>query len=254
MTYISLLLLTLFFAPAETAAQSDVHLIHTYEQDVTGDGENELLELKGKLFAPDGVYYQDIWVDISSPSTDNTWRINYGGGYDPVLQFADLTHNGVTDILYQSPTGGSGGLYTSQLNQWEKDDFIELPLPTEQPVKGEFMDGFKVSVQLLPKEDPIILDVSGQKEEYIRLKLYDDQGQLLEPTTLMIDPVAFFEVMEVESEQQEGLKSFQQISGAYHADQIGTVESVWIYDKKDKWILLDTTLQTDLPRIEEPAK
>ncbi|WP_152655002.1 hypothetical protein [Oceanobacillus sp. CFH 90083] len=248
MAYISLLLLTLFFAPAE-ADHNDAILIHTYEEDVTGDGEAELLELKGKLFAADGVYYQDIWVDISSPSSDKTWRINYGGGYDPELQFADLTHNGVMDILYQSPTGGSGGLYTSQLNQWEKGDFIELPLPVEQPVKGEFMDDFKVSVQLLPKEEPILLDVSGQKEEYIRLNLYNDQGKLLEPTTLMIDPVAFFEVIELEEENQPGLKSFQQISGAYHADQIGTVESTWIYDK-DEWILLETTLQTELPRLE----
>lgn len=251
MVYISLLFLTLFFAPAE-ATPNDGILIHTYEEDVTGDGEVELLELKGKLFAEDGVYYQDIWVDISSHSSDKTWRINYGGGYDPELQFADLTHNGVTDILYQSPTGGSGGLYTSQLNQWEKDNFIELPLPVEQPVKGEFINDFKVSVQLLPKEPPIIFDVSGQKEEYIRLKLYNDQGQLLEPTTLMIDPVAFFEVIDLEDKNEAGLKSYQQISGAYHADRIGTVESIWVYDK-DKWILLKTTLQTDLPHIDDSA-
>lgn len=252
MAYISLLFLTLFFAPAE-ATPNDGILIHTYEEDVTGDGETELLELKGKLFAEDGVYYQDIWVDISSPSSDKSWRINYGGGYDPELQFADLTHNDITDILYQSPTGGSGGLYTSQLNQWEKDDFIELPLPTEQPVKGEFMDDFQVSVQLLPKKAPIILDVSGQKEEYNRLKLYNEQGKLLEPTALMIDPVAFFEVIELADKNQTGLKSFQQISGAYHADQIGTVESIWNYDK-EKWILLETTLQTDRPRLEESAR
>ncbi|MFD1413435.1 hypothetical protein [Oceanobacillus jeddahense] len=251
MAYISLLFLALFFAPAE-AASNDAMLIHTYEEDVTGDGEKEQLELKGKLFAADGVYYQDIWVDISSPSSDKTWRINYGGGYDPELQFADLTHNGVVDILYQSPTGGSGGLYTSQLNQWDKDDFIELPLPIEQPVQGEFMDDFRVSVQLLPKEDPIILDVSGQKEEYIRLKLYNDQGKLLEPTTLMIDPVAFFDIINLDGENQKGLKSFQQISGAYHADGIGTVESIWVYDD-DKWMLLETNLQTDLPRLDSTS-
>lgn len=132
-------------------------------------------------------------------------------GYDPELQFADLTHNGVVDILYQSPTGGSGGLYTSQLNQWDKDDFIELPLPIEQPVQGEFMDDFRVSVQLLPKEDPIILDVSGQKEEYIRLKLYNDQGKLLEPTTLMIDPVAFFDIINLDGENQKVLKAFSKL-------------------------------------------
>ncbi|WP_193065445.1 hypothetical protein [Oceanobacillus oncorhynchi] len=251
MAYISLLFLALFFAPAE-AASNDAMLIQTYEEDVTGDGEKELLELKGKLFAADGVYYQDIWVEISSPSTDKTWRINYGGGYDPELHFADLTHNGVMDILYQSPTGGSGGLYTSQLNQWEKDDFIELPLPIEQPVKGEFMDGFRASIQLLPNEDPIILDVSGQKEEYIRLKLYDEQGKLLEPTTLMIDPVAFFDIIDLDDEGQKGLKSFQQISGAYHADGIGTVESIWMYDE-EKWMLLETDLQTDLPRLDNSS-
>ncbi|GIO24955.1 hypothetical protein [Oceanobacillus sp. J11TS1] len=248
MAYISLLFLALFFTPAE-ANQDNITLIHTYEEDVTGDGEIELLELKGKLFAEDGAYYQEIWVEITSPSSDKVWRINYGGGYEPELQFADLTQNGVADILYQSPTGGSGGLYTSQLNQWEKDEFIEIPLPTNQPIEGEFMDNFRISIQLLPKETPIILDVSGRKEEYLRLKLYDDRGNLLEPTSLMIDPVAFFEVTEFEKENQIGLKSLQQISGAYHADGIGTVESSWVYDK-DKWILLETTLKTELPRLE----
>lgn len=74
----------------------------------------------------------------------------------------------------------------------------------------------------------------------------------MEPTTLMIDPVAFFEVIDLEDKNEAGLKSYQQISGAYHADRIGTVESIWVYDK-DKWILLKTALQTDLPHIDDSA-
>lgn len=247
MTYISLLFLTLLFTQPDNTLKEPV-IIQTYEEDVTGNGNKEQLELKGILFSEEGKYFQSIWMDITSPSSNQTWRIDYGGGYEPELQFTDLTGNGIKDIFYQSPTGGSGGLYTSKLHEWQKESFVSLPLPTNQPVKGEFMDHFQVSIQLIPNEDPVILNVSHQKEEYTRLKLYNDEGELLAPTMLMIDPVAFFKIIELEEEKRPGLISYQQISGAYHADHIGTIESTWVYHK-DKWILLHTTLKTELPYV-----
>lgn len=95
-------LLLLFAFPinafaAETAPEEGI-LIETYQVDVTGDGENDTIELKGKLFAPDAQYYQDIWAEVRA-SDGKEWKISYGGGYEPKLQFIDLNHDGIKDIF-----------------------------------------------------------------------------------------------------------------------------------------------------------
>lgn len=226
---------TITFA-AETAPDSI--LIETYQADVTGDGENNTIELKGKLFAPDAQYYQDIWAEIRS-SDKEEWKINYGGGYEPKLQFIDLDHDGIKDIFYQSPTGGSGGLYTSFLHTLANQELKEIPLPEQRYVSGNFEENFQVIIEIVPNGKPIVMDVKDHAEDYIRLGIYDKKGNLLKPTSLMIDPIAFYEPISISESKGYGLKSYQQISGAYHADRLGTIETLW-YFENGEWIILQT--------------
>ncbi|WP_010647233.1 hypothetical protein [Oceanobacillus massiliensis] len=237
MKYLFLLFMVI---PTHTFAAEapDATLIETYQADVTGDGENETIQLKGKLFSPDASYYQDIWAEVTS-SHDDSWRINYGGGYEPKLEFIDLNHDGIMDIFYQSPTGGSGGLYTSNLHTLAGGKSIEIELPEQAYITGRFEDDFLVTIEIIPDGKPIVMDVEDRKEDYIRLGIYDEKGKLLQPTPLMIDPIAFYEPVLISKSKGAGLKSYQQISGAYHADQLGTVETLWYYEN-GKWIILQT--------------
>ena len=213
-------------------------IIETYESDVTGDGQDEKIELKGVLFSEDASYYREIWAEITTPHNEH-WKITYGGGYDPVLQFIDLNHDKINDIFYQSPTGGSGGLYTYQLNTLANEQLTDIPLPEQRFVKGEFKDNFNVAIQITPEGKPIIVDVKDRKDDYIRLGIYDTEGNLLKPKSVMIDPIAFFEPVLISKSKGYGLKSYQQISGAYHADQLGTIETLWYYENNE-WIILQT--------------
>ena len=213
-------------------------LIETYESDVTGDGQNEVIKLNGILFSPDTKYYRDIWADVTDPEGES-WKINYGGGYDPTIQFVDLNHDKINDMLYQSPTGGSGGLYTSFLHTLANDKLVEIPLPEQHYVKGQFEENFTVTIELTPNEKPIVMDVKSRAADYIRLGIYNKEGKLLTPTPLMIDPIAFFEPIKISEDKGYGLKSYQQISGAYHADQLGTIETLWYYEN-NQWIILQT--------------
>lgn len=252
MLYFLSLLLTLPIVSPVAEQPSDPISIHSYHEDVTGDGQSDTIDLKGELFAPDGQYYQHIWADITD-ANNHSWTIPYGGGYEPSIQFVDLNHDNQNDIFYQSATGGSGGLYTSKLHTIENNQLIEIPLPNNQPIERKFIDDFKASITLLPGEAPIIIDLSDRKDEYIRLNIYDENGNLLEPTSLMIDPVAMFEPVNLSERNGYGLKSYQQISGAYHADGIGVVESLWYYEK-GKWKLLKTTWKSDNPTEESPKE
>lgn len=212
--------------------------IHTYKEDVTGDGQKETILLKAVPFSYDSAYYQKIWSVIKNPHSKNL-KIQYGGGYEPTLQFYDLNHDKVTDIFFQSPTGGSGGLYNYQLNTIKDGKIKDIPLPVQRYVKGKFIKNFKAVLSLTPRSRAIFINVRDRADDYIRLGIYNKDGDLIKPTSLMIDPIAFYEPVLISKSKGYGLKSYQQISGAYHADQLGTVETLWYYEK-GKWIILTT--------------
>ncbi|WP_067730834.1 hypothetical protein [Oceanobacillus damuensis] len=237
-----LLFLLLLISPAAALVSEtdsrDTMVIENYQADVTGDGENETIELKGKLFSPEAQYYQDIWAEITATAGAD-WKVSYGGGYEPELQFIDLNHDDIIDIFYQSPTGGSGGLYTYNLSSFAHGKMSEIELPEQLYVNGQFEEDFKVKIEIVPNGKPIIMDVKDRSEDYVRLGIYDEAGSLLKHTPIMIDPIAFFAPLLISDSKGYGLKSYQQISGAYHADQLGTIETLWYYER-GKWIILKT--------------
>lgn len=223
---------------ADENKHSELKVIKTYEEDITGNGLKEIIELKGILFSSDSNYYRDIKAVITS-SENQTWEISYMGGYDPTLKFIDINHDKVNDIFFQSATGGSGGLYQFHIHTLVKNKLSEIPLPKQPFVKGKFLDNFRIEINISPDIETTIIDISKRKSEYIRLGIYSQDGKLLKSTSAMVDPIAFLEPIFISKSKGYGLKSYQQISGAYHADRLGTVESLWYYDR-DKWILLQT--------------
>lgn len=210
-------------------ATESVQTLLEYRHDVTGDGKPEKITVYGIPFETGSGFLREIWAIIEL-NNGETLRIDYEGGYEPKLEFADLNHDNVDDILFSSPTGGSGGLYNYALHTVKDNKLEEIPLPSPLPIESSFQDNFKASIKIPGIEETIILDVSDRKEEYIRLGLYQKNGLLNEPMELMLDPIAMFEVIEIEGKEGYGLKSFRQVSGAYHADQLGRVEAEWYYE------------------------
>lgn len=222
------------FAAEETPEAS---IIKEYEEDVTGDGIKETILLYGTLLSHDSAYYRDIYAVVETKSNQK-WKIQYKGGYEPEIEFYDLTHNGINNMLFQSATGDSGGLYHYSLHTIEGNKVKEIDLPS-QIVHGQFINDFQTKLIITPRTKPIILDLKDRAEEYIRLNIYNEKGQLLKNKSLMIDPITFFESILISKSKGYGLKSYQQINGAYHADLLGTVETIWYYENK-KWIILQT--------------
>jgi hypothetical protein len=212
--------------------------LDSFEADVTGDGQNEEIILRGIPFSTDSNYYRDVWAEITN-ELDQTWTISYEGGYEPTLQLVDLNGDGIKDIFYQSATGGSGGLHHYQLSSLRNSELHEIPLPVQEYLEGAFDDDFTVLFRLSPSHKPTEIDVSDRSEEYIRLGIYDKNGKLLEQKSVMIDPIAFYDPTLISKSKGYGLKSYQQVSGAFHADQLGTVETLW-YFENGEWIILQT--------------
>ncbi|WP_330949705.1 hypothetical protein [Virgibacillus sp. MG-45] len=223
---------------AQKREKNNMQILQTYQEDVTGNGLKERIQLKGSLFSPESKYYQTINTTIQTKD-NNHWTITYDGGYDPTLTFIDLNHDRIADIFFQSATGGSGGIYQSKLHTLAANTLTEIPLPKLAYVSGEFQDNFSLKLSLFPQKEPFLINAKNRADEYIRLGLYNKKGKLLKKQNLMFDPIAFYEPIFINKEKGYGLKSYQQVSGAYHADQLGTIETIWYYDN-NKWINLKT--------------
>ncbi|WP_064468652.1 hypothetical protein [Lederbergia galactosidilytica] len=219
----------LFTFSFTTSAAEQSKAILEYKYDVTGDGKLDEIMVYGLPFKGDSPYYEKVWAEITT-SEGKKLKIDYEGGYEPKLDFADLNHDGVKDILYSSATGGSGGLYNYALHTAKGGEIKEIPLPTPLAIQGQFDQDFVAVIEIPGLEKPIILDLWNRRKDYISIGLYQKNGQLNEPTELMIDPIAFFEVIKIEGKDGYGLKGYRQISGAYHADQLGIVETEWYYE------------------------
>ncbi|SHG86832.1 hypothetical protein [Ornithinibacillus halophilus] len=212
--------------------------IETYQEDVTGDGHKEELMLKGTLFSSDSEYYRDLQLIITTHK-NKSWEINYNGGYKPKLKFMDLNHDSVNEILFQSATGGNGGVHHYNLHTLIQYKLLEIPLPKQEYVSGEFKEDFQVEIKFSPVSDPTLVNVEKNASHYAKRGIYNREGQLLKKTSVIVDPIAYFEPFYISESKGYGLKSFQQISGTDHSDQLGTIESLWYYER-DKWIIVQS--------------
>ncbi|SFA92048.1 hypothetical protein SAMN04488072_103275 [Lentibacillus halodurans] len=225
-------------AASEEDNQPSSQQLAEHHKDVTDDSTEETIELEGLLFAPDSDYYAEIWAAISD-NDGQEWEILYEGGYEPDIQFYDLNHDGVKDIFYQSATGGNGGLHHYQLHTLKNKQLQEIPLPKQEYLHAEFKDNFQAEIQIDHEQEPNVVNIKDRSSEYVQLGIYDENGKLIDNTSPLIAPIAFFEPVEISERKGYGLKSHQQISGAYQADELGTVETLWYYEN-DKWIILKT--------------
>lgn len=235
-----LLTLTLTFAiPLSAASEPDNQKtieIATYHEDVTGDGQKEEIKLKGIRFGQDSNYFHNVWADIKGPQTKQ-WKIVYEGGYNPSLQFKDLNHDGVNDVLYQNTENETKALHHYQFNTLKDEKLEKIQVPESYTITGEFKQNFKASLLLDPSKDPIIIDIKDHAATHIQQGIYDKSGKLLRQKQLTVDPITYFEPTFISKSKGFGLKSYQQVNGYNHQDKLGSIRALWYYED-GKWIKL----------------
>lgn len=224
------------YAGEEAAPANSI--IKTYKEDVNGDGKKEKIVLKGIPYKQGDIYYKKIWSEIALPN-HSTIKINYSPGLRPKIEFIDLNHDGIKDMLGSSATGGSGGINNYHLDTIKNHQAVTIPLPPHLNLQGQFENNFKAMVNIAETKETIHLNVNNHKKEYVQTGLYQENGTLNEPTELMIDHVAIYKLVKIQGKKGYGLRSYRQISGAYHADLLGVLTATW-YFENGKWNLMKT--------------
>lgn len=205
------------------------------EQDVTGDSKPDHIFIKGQPYDEGAGFLKEIKLEVQA-SNGKTYSKDLEGGYEPAIMFEDLNHDNVKDMFISIPTGGSGGLSHYYLYTLKDFDLKDLGIPEGLVTTSQFQDDYKATLEIQNTGQTFEFDLKDRKKEYNRLGLYHN-GKLNEPTELMIDPYGSMKPVLLKNGQY-GLRAVQGVSGAYHADGIGYIESLWFYEN-GKWVLQD---------------
>lgn len=244
MTFLKLVLITMLtiqptFTANGLAKEKDAVLINTYQADVTGDGLLEDIDLMGVPFSQDGDYYHNIWAEIRSKDQDDErWRVDYGDGYEPQIQFIDANHDNVQDILYQS-SSNKKGLGKQKLHTFASNKQLEISLPKLKYISGKFIDDYKADLKITPNAKPIQIILQNRSDAYIQSGVYGKDGKLKKSKSLLLNTPDYYVPVKLTDNKGYGLRSYKQVGGISNEDHLGTIESLWYYTD-GKWVVLQT--------------
>lgn len=204
--------------------------------DVTGDGKDDLIEIKGNPYEEGEQFLKEIKLHISA-SNGKEYKAELDGGYNPYVQFVDLNHDAVKDIYVSVETGGSGGITNDYLYTLKDFQLTDLTVPDPLVINGQFHNGYKASITIQETGKSVTFDLRNRGSEYEKSGLFIN-GMLSEPTELMVDTYSVLKPVLLDG-KFHGLVGNQAISGAYHTDWIANVESTWVYEN-GKWTVKDT--------------
>jgi hypothetical protein len=245
-----LLLVVIAFFLMSVTAITGVHAIEEkaktvtiskHESDVTGDGINESIQLKGVPYEDEENYLKEIYIDIST-TDDKQYKIPLESGSKASLKLVDLNQDGVKDLFSNVLTGGSGGITLNYLYTFK--DFItkELIVPEPLEIASTFENGYKAKITIGQTGKTYLFDLKDRKKYYKKLGLYY-KGRLNEPTELTVNDFHSLKPVKLTSGEMM-LEGVQRITGIANADTIAFVESTWKYGD-GKWNLTNTSVHTN---------
>jgi hypothetical protein len=169
--------------------------------------------------------------------------IRFPGGYEPKMQFCDFTGERVADVFVTSATGGSGGIINFYLATFVGNVARQLPTPPPLTISGRFLDDYKVLIEVKETRQRTVISVADKKQQYESEGLYRN-GKLVKPTTILPNDYSTMEPIDRNRNGICELRGIQRIAGAYNADTIAYVTSIWGFERaRRRWALLRSIIQ-----------
>lgn len=231
-----ILIFYLFFISSTKANDSSHHIIHSYQEDITGDGLHETIHLNGELLSEKSSYYRKIWISIQSPFS-NEWKVPLKSGYEPEIKFIDLNGDQINDIFFINKRDEN--IYQYELYTVANGKIKNIPLPKQQYIYARYKQNFKIGLKLSPYHEEKEIDISLHKNDYIRGEIYENDGRLLDEVKPYITPLLSLEPVILNEEKGYGLKSVHELKRFDGGHTIGRIETLWYY-KNNVWIILQS--------------
>ncbi len=237
-------------AAAEPLPESDsgYEVIESGEADVLGRGTPQQVQLLGKKVGFGTAFYKDVYLNVmEGEAIISSLPLDQMSGYYGVrkaLFFGDFTGDQVPEVFVSLPTGGSGGLINYRLVTWQ--DGQGLLLFSAAQNRGlactlTSANDWRLQVRTEQGGATLFLDGAVRRAEYRRLGYFDEQGNVLKPLPAFVAPFGWLEPEDRDGDGHYLLRGWQQLSGAYRADQLGWIESLWRYEN-GTWNILNVNL------------
>ncbi len=235
-------------------------LLATAYGDVDGDGQEEKVLLMGNKFSNDSHYYTKLYLLVRDMKTDNikgAIRPSIAGGYDCSLRLADVTGNGVDDILIAAPTGGSGGIVAYRIIDFTDNQPREIFTAEDNQgvqIGGNYLPDYKVRITFGDKGKEVIMSVPTDLGFYGYLNVYDEDGDLLKdyyhPYGQYLSGLL---LLDTDGDGVAEVITTQRIVGLNNTDTLGYVRAVWRYTAA-AWQLDNYIFQSKLDSLGHGAE
>jgi hypothetical protein len=214
------------------------------EADVTGDGKEEVILLKGVPYQQEDSFLKKIYIEISA-SNGHTYTLPLESGSKASLQLADINQDRVQDLFASVLTSGSEGIvntYSFSLKNFEQTS-LAVPEPLE--MDSHFLNGYQAEIKLAKTGKSYVFDLKERKKYYKKLGLYY-KDRLNEPTELTVNPFNSLQPVQLAG-NKVGLMGEQRVTGIANADVIASVASTWVFENK-QWKLLNSEVKKELSK------
>ena len=240
---LALLAFFLGLCPGSAAAQSLEAALDGYEvieeaqADVLNEGEAQQIILFGRRSPWKTPHYKEVQliVAVNDEVEEQLPLDNMSGFYGArkALFLGDFTGDGVPEVFVALPTGGSGGLINYRLVSWTSGKGSVLFGEAENrglTIRMASENDWRLRILTEQGSVSMLLAGAGRRTDYQRLGYYDAQGNVLKPLPAFAASFSWLEPEDRDGDGHYMLRGWQQLSGAYRADQLGWVESVWRYE------------------------
>lgn len=210
--------------------------------DVNGDGIPDNIYLTG-IKTTESPFIQNIKLVIQDGRTEKMYYVpfKFESGYNPTVSLYDFTGDSIKDILIGINSGGSGAIMyyyiLSAINNIPKLLFDYNVFNEVYKYKVHYNDYYKVEVINITDNIKYVIDISYKDKDYLD-EIYYKNGKLKEPIEGFVDPLSGLYPIDFDSDGVYELLAYQQISGQYHADSLGYIQTTLKWNRR-KFDLVD---------------
>lgn len=209
--------------------------------DVNGDNIPDYVYITG-IKTPNSGFVQEITLNIQDgrTGTKQSTRLPSDAGYNPTLFLGDFTGDRVKDILVSIASGGSGGIMFYYIFS-DKNNQINMIFDYEDynnkyNYQVDYQNFYQVTVINIELETEFIIDITYKGEKYLN-EIYNATGELKAPIEGWVDPLSGLYPIDFDGNGIYELLGYQGISGRYHADRLGYVQSILKWNGKKFYLM-----------------
>ncbi len=219
---------------SEIKYEKPMYVLNYGIDDVTGDGQNDMVIVIGESLNNSGENFVENNIDVVTYDTELKIFVKSDlkkvTGKAPKLLFADVNGDSIKEvILITEAEDLTKNVRIVSIKNNTANEIFKQKDNKGIDIKGYFMDGFKAYITSKKIKLETYIDLKDNKENYITSGFYDNDGRILSEKR-DVKTLGFLSVNVIELNGQCGLKTVQRVKGFDNLDILDTIEVVWKYE------------------------